>query len=42
MLHHDNARPRTARALLEHFNGELFDQLPYSPDHDPSDYNLLT
>jgi hypothetical protein len=20
----------------------LFDQLPYSPDHDPSDYNLLT
>jgi transposase len=42
---HDNARPHTAaciRALLEHFNWELFDHLHYSPDLAPSDYLLFT
>jgi transposase len=42
---HDNARPHTAartRALLEHFNWELFDHPPYSPDLAPSDYHLFT
>jgi hypothetical protein len=37
VLLHDNARPRTStaarfRALLEHFNWELFDYPLYSPD----------
>jgi histone-lysine N-methyltransferase SETMAR len=39
-----NARPHTAvrtRALLEHFNWELFGYPPYSPDLAPSDYDLL-
>jgi hypothetical protein len=38
------ARPHTAartRALLEHFNLELFDHAPYSPDLASSDYNLF-
>jgi transposase len=41
----DKARPHTAactRALLEHFNWELFDHPPYSPDLAPSDYHLFT
>jgi histone-lysine N-methyltransferase SETMAR len=45
VLLHDNARPYTAahtRALLEHFNWELFDHPPYSPDLAPSDYHLFT
>jgi histone-lysine N-methyltransferase SETMAR len=45
VLLHDNARPHTGArisALLEHFNWELFDQPPYSPDLAPSDYNLFT
>jgi histone-lysine N-methyltransferase SETMAR len=45
VLFHDNARPHTAartRALLEHFNWELFDHPPYSPDLAPSDYDLFT
>jgi transposase len=32
---HDNAYPHTdarTQALLEHFNWELFDRPPYSPD----------
>jgi hypothetical protein len=44
MLLHDNARPHTAACtpvLLEHFNWELFDQIPYSPDLASSDYHLL-
>jgi transposase len=44
MLLHDNSRPHTAartRALLEHFNWELFDYPPYSPDLAPSDYHLF-
>jgi hypothetical protein len=42
---HDNARPFTTariRALLEHFNWELFDRSPYRPDIPPSDYHLFT
>jgi transposase len=42
---HDNAHPHTAahiRALLEHFNWELFDHSPYSPDRAPSDCYLFT
>jgi hypothetical protein len=45
VLFHDNVRPHTAartRALLEHFNWELFDHPPYSPDLTPGDYHLLT
>jgi transposase len=41
----DNVHLYTAartRALLEHFNWELFEHPPYSPDLDPSDYNLFT
>jgi histone-lysine N-methyltransferase SETMAR len=41
----DNARPHTSartRALLEHFNWELFDHPPYSPDLASSDYHLIT
>jgi histone-lysine N-methyltransferase SETMAR len=42
---HGNARPHTTariRTLLEHFNRELFDDPPYSPDLAPSDYYLFT
>jgi transposase len=45
VLLHDNVCPHTAAcplALLEHFNWELFDHLPYSPDLAPSDYHLFT
>jgi hypothetical protein len=45
VLLHDNAHPYTAactQALLDHFNWELFDQPPYSPDLVPSDYHLST
>jgi transposase len=45
VLLHDNARPHTAagtRILLEHFNWELFDHPPYSPDLAPSDCHLFT
>jgi transposase len=41
----DSALPYTAariRALLEHFNWELCDHPPYSPDLAPSDYHLFT
>jgi histone-lysine N-methyltransferase SETMAR len=44
LLHH-NACPHTAartRALLEHFNWELFDHPPYSPDLTPCNYHLFT
>jgi histone-lysine N-methyltransferase SETMAR len=44
VLLHDNARPHTAvhtRALLEHFNWELSDHPPYSPDLALSDYHLF-
>jgi hypothetical protein len=30
------------QALLEHFNWELFDHLPYGPDLAPYDYHLFT
>jgi transposase len=42
---HDISRPHTAartRALLKHFNWELFDYPPHSPDLAPSDYHLFT
>jgi histone-lysine N-methyltransferase SETMAR len=45
VLLHYNARPHTAartRAPLEHFNWELFDHPPYSPDLAPSDYPIFT
>jgi transposase len=45
VLFHDNAHPHTAaciRALLEHFNWELSDHPPYSPDLAPSGYHLFT
>jgi transposase len=41
---HGNARPHTAaptRALLKHFNWELFDHSPYSPDLAPRDCYLF-
>jgi histone-lysine N-methyltransferase SETMAR len=45
VLFHDNVRLHTAvhtRALLEHFNRELFDHRPYSPDLALSNYHLFT
>jgi histone-lysine N-methyltransferase SETMAR len=45
VLLHDSAHLHTAAstlALLEHFNWELFDHHPYSPDLTPSDYYLFT
>jgi hypothetical protein len=44
VLLHDDLCPQTAaftRALLEHFNWELFDQPPYSPDFTEGDYHLF-
>jgi transposase len=44
MFLHDNASPHKAartRPLLEHFNWELSDHPPYSPDLTPSDYHLF-
>jgi hypothetical protein len=41
---HDNTRPHTVShtcALLECFNWELFDRLPYRPDLAPSDYHMF-
>jgi hypothetical protein len=40
VLLHDNTTART-RALLEHFNWELFDHPAYSPDLTPCDYHLF-
>lgn len=43
-LLYDNARPHTTRttnALLERFNWDVLDQLPYSPDLTPSDFYLF-
>jgi hypothetical protein len=45
VLLRDTARPHTVartRALLKHFNWELFDHPPDSPDLAPSDYHLFT
>jgi transposase len=36
-----STNPRT-RAVLEHFNWELFDHPPYRPDLAPSEYHLFT
>jgi hypothetical protein len=40
VLLHDNAL--LTQALLEHFNWELSDHPPYSPDLTPNDYHLFT
>jgi histone-lysine N-methyltransferase SETMAR len=45
VLHHEYLRPPTVariRTLLDHFNWELFDPPPYSPDLAPSAYYLFT
>jgi hypothetical protein len=45
VLLHDSARANTAtraRTLLKHFNWELFDHPPYSPDLAPNYYHLFT
>jgi histone-lysine N-methyltransferase SETMAR len=45
VLFHDNPYPHRAariQALLEHFNWELFDHLPYSPDLALSECHLFT
>jgi histone-lysine N-methyltransferase SETMAR len=45
VLLHDNVHPHTAthiRTLLQHFNWELFDHPPYSPDLAVSNYHLFT
>jgi histone-lysine N-methyltransferase SETMAR len=45
VLLHGNACPHTAactRVLLDHFNWELFDHYPFSPDLVPNDYHLYT
>jgi hypothetical protein len=45
VLLHDNAHLHTAVctwSLLQHFNWELFDRPPYSPDLAPSNYHLFT
>jgi histone-lysine N-methyltransferase SETMAR len=44
LLHHDNARPHTARATQERtqeLQWELLAHLPYSPDLAPSDFHLF-
>ena len=43
-LLHDNAQPHSARvtaALLEKFEWDILDHLPYSPDFTPSNYHLF-
>jgi hypothetical protein len=45
VLFHENARPHTAfstQALPDHFDWELFDHPPHSPDLSPSDYHLFS
>jgi hypothetical protein len=45
MFPHNNAHQHTAattQALLQHFNWELFDQLPYNPELALRDYHLFT
>jgi histone-lysine N-methyltransferase SETMAR len=44
LLHHDNARPHTARATqdrIQELQWEILDHLPYSPDLTPSDFHLF-
>jgi histone-lysine N-methyltransferase SETMAR len=43
LLHHDNARPHTARVTqysIQELQWELFEYTPYSPDFAPSDFHL--
>jgi histone-lysine N-methyltransferase SETMAR len=44
LLHHDNARPHTARATqegIQKLQWELLEQPPYNPALAPSDFHLL-
>jgi histone-lysine N-methyltransferase SETMAR len=44
LLHHDNARPHTARETQERIQEpqwELFEHPPYCPDLAPSEFHLL-
>jgi histone-lysine N-methyltransferase SETMAR len=44
LLHHDNARPHTARATqkrIQELQWELLEHPPYSPDLAPSDFHLF-
>jgi histone-lysine N-methyltransferase SETMAR len=44
LLHHDNARPDTARATqerIQELQWELLEHRPYTPDLAPSDFNLF-
>jgi histone-lysine N-methyltransferase SETMAR len=44
LLHHDNARPHTARAtqeIIQELQRELLEHPPYSPDLVPSDFHLF-
>jgi histone-lysine N-methyltransferase SETMAR len=44
LLHHDNARPHTARATqerIQELQRELTEHPPYSPDLAPSDFHLF-
>jgi histone-lysine N-methyltransferase SETMAR len=44
VLHHDNARPHTARATqerIQELHWELLERPPYSPDLAPSDFQLF-
>jgi histone-lysine N-methyltransferase SETMAR len=42
LLHDNSRRSARTRSLLKHFNWELFDHPPYSPDLAQSDYHLFT
>jgi hypothetical protein len=44
LLHHDNARPHTARApqdRIQELQWKLLEHLPYSPDLAPNDFHLF-
>jgi histone-lysine N-methyltransferase SETMAR len=44
LLHHDNARPRTARAIqerIQELQWRLLEHPPYSPNLTPSDFHLF-
>jgi hypothetical protein len=44
LLHHNNARPHTARATeerIQELEWELLEHLPYRPDLAPSDFHLF-
>jgi histone-lysine N-methyltransferase SETMAR len=44
LLHHDNARPHTARVIqmrIQELQWEVLEEPPYSPELAPSDFHLL-